>query len=109
MSTVFVISQALLWVLVLLLGFLLLGTLRTLGVMNWQLAQLQAVTPSRLGRDGLRPGKKAPDFTLPAAAGGGSALHDFAGRKVLLVFVQGGCSPCRQVVPDLNKLRRKGE
>ncbi len=102
-------STIILWVLVLFLGFLLLGTLRTLGLLSWRLDQLQAVTPSRLGRDGLKPGKKAPDFTLPAFAGGEMALHDFAGRKVLLVFVQGGCSPCHQVVPDLNKRQRKGE
>jgi peroxiredoxin len=98
-----------LWVVVLFLGFLLLGALRTLGLLSWRLEQLQATTPSRLGRGGLRPGKKAPDFTLPAAAGGEGALHDFAGRKVLLVFVQGGCSPCHRVVPELNKQRRKGE
>jgi methylamine dehydrogenase accessory protein MauD len=89
---------------VLFLGFLLLGTLRSLGVLSWRLEQLEATTPRRLGRDGLKPGKKAPDFTLPGANGKAISLHDFAGRRVLLVFTQSGCSPCKTIVPELNRL-----
>jgi peroxiredoxin len=37
------------------------------------------------------------------------SLHDFAGRKVLLVFTQAGCGPCTVIVPELNKLHAKGE
>jgi methylamine dehydrogenase accessory protein MauD len=87
------------------LGFLLLGTLRSLGLLRWRLEQLEATTPKRLGRDGLKRGKKAPDFTLPSASGPEVSLHDFAGRKVLLVFTQAGCSPCHAIVPELNRLR----
>jgi methylamine dehydrogenase accessory protein MauD len=97
-------SYALLWVVVLFVGFLLLGTLRALGLLRWRLEQLEATTPSRPGRNGLKPGKKAPDFTLPAVAGAEVSLRDFAGRKVLLVFTQAGCGPCRQIMPELNKL-----
>ncbi|HLJ92781.1 MAG TPA: TlpA disulfide reductase family protein [Gemmataceae bacterium] len=61
--------------------------------------------PSRLGRSGLRPGKKAPDFTLPSVAGEPITLHQFTGRKVLLVFTQTGCSPCQKIVPELNRLQ----
>jgi methylamine dehydrogenase accessory protein MauD len=89
---------------VLFLGFLLLGALRALGVLSWRLEQLEATTPRRVGRDGLKPGKKAPDFSLPSADGKEVALHDFAGRKVLLVFTQSGCSPCKTIVPELNRL-----
>jgi methylamine dehydrogenase accessory protein MauD len=109
MTTFLVISSIALWVLVLFLAFLLLGVLRNLGLLNWRLDQLQATTPSRLGRDGLKPGKKAPDFTLPSAAGPEVSLHEFSGRRVLLVFVQAHCGPCHQVVPELNKLRHRGE
>jgi methylamine dehydrogenase accessory protein MauD len=97
-------SWALLWVVVLFLGFLLMGTLRALGRLRWRLEQLEATTPSRLGRSGLRPGKKAPDFTLPSVAGTEVSLHGFAGRQVLLVFTQTGCGPCRQIMPELNRL-----
>ena len=103
------LSQVLLWVLVLALGFLLLGTLRVVGLLRWRLEQLEATTPSRLGRNGLKPGKKAPDFTLPSVTGAEVALSGFAGRKVLLVFVQPGCGPCRLITPELNRLQGGGE
>ena len=109
MTTFLLISSALSWLTVLLLGFLLLGALRSLGLLRWRLEQLEATTPSRTGRGGLKPGKKAPDFTLPCVTGGEVSLHDFAGRRVFLVFTQSGCKPCHGVVPDLNKLQRRGD
>jgi methylamine dehydrogenase accessory protein MauD len=108
MSVVWLVSTLALWVVVLLLGFLLLGALRGLGLLRWRLEQLEATTPTRLGRSGLKAGKKAPDFTLPSVAGGEISLHDFAGRKVFLVFTQSGCKPCHRIVPELNKLQRGG-
>ena len=104
MNNVLLVSSTVLWLLVLFLGFLLLGALRALGLLRWRLDQLEATMPSRLGRSGLKPGKKAPDFTLPNVAGGEVALHDFTGRKVLLVFTQSGCGPCEQIMPELNRL-----
>src|SRR5438477_12153235 len=98
MTTVlWIASYAGLWLVVLFLGFLLLGTLRALGLLSWRLEQLEATTPKRLGRDGLKPGKKAPDFTLLCTQGKETSLHDFAGRRVLLVFTQSGCSPGKQI------------
>ena len=88
---------------VLVTGFLLLGVLRNVGMLTWRLEQLEATTPSRLGRSGLAPGKKAPDFTLPSVGNGDVSLHAFAGCKVLLVFVQTRCEPCHAIVPELNK------
>jgi methylamine dehydrogenase accessory protein MauD len=101
-------SIFILWIAVLFLGFLLLGALRALGLLSWRLEQFEATTLKRLGRDGLKPGKKAPDFTLPNVDGKEISLHDFAGRKVLLVFTQSGCSPCKAVVPELNRLAQVG-
>jgi methylamine dehydrogenase accessory protein MauD len=108
MSTFLLISTIVLWTAVLFQGFLLLGALRALGILKWQLEQLQATTPSRMGRDGLRLGKKAPAFRLPSAHGKDIALADFAGHKVLLVFTQSGCSPCKAIVPELNRLEQRG-
>jgi peroxiredoxin len=135
MSIFLLAAVVILWLVVLFLGFLLLGALRALGLLSWRLEQLEATTPKRMGRDGLKPGKKAPDFTLPcvnaavvaavvarspdratvgpadwsgreAAPEQTVSLHDFASRKVLLVFTQSGCSPCKAVVPELNRLER---
>jgi len=106
MSPWWLLSYVALWLVVLFLGFLLLGALRALGLLRWRLEQLQAITPSRTGRSGLKSGKKAPDFTLPSVSGDEVSLHDFAGRRVFLVFTQSGCKPCHGIVPELNKLQR---
>jgi methylamine dehydrogenase accessory protein MauD len=106
MNIFFLVSILILWLAVGFLGFLLLGTLRSLGLLSWRLEQLEGTTPKRLGRDGLKPGKKAPNFTLPSTEGNEVSLHDFAGRRVLLVFTQSGCSPCKTVMPELNRLKR---
>jgi methylamine dehydrogenase accessory protein MauD len=101
-------SYVALWAVVLSLGFLLLGALRALGLQGWRLEQLEATAPTRVGRNGLKPGKAAPDFTLPESAGGEVNLRDFSGRKVLLVFTQSGCGPCDRIMPELNRLQAAG-
>ena len=100
------VSSVILWLAVLFLAFMLLGSLRSMDVLRWQMQQLQATTPSRMNRNGLRPGKKAPEFKLPTVVGPEMALSDYAGRKIFLVFVQTGCGPCGAVVPDLNLMCR---
>jgi methylamine dehydrogenase accessory protein MauD len=109
MNTILLISNVLSLALVLVLGFFVLGALRALGVLNWRLDQMDVTRPTRLGREGLKAGTKAPDFTLPDVAGRDVALHDFAGRKVLLVFTQAGCGPCHDIAPELNRVQAKGE
>jgi methylamine dehydrogenase accessory protein MauD len=108
MNPWWIASYVALWAVVLSLGFLLLGALRALGLQGWRLEQLEATTPSRVGRNGLKPGKAAPDFTLPESAGGEVNLRDFSGRKVLLVFTQSGCGPCDRIMPELNRLQAAG-
>jgi methylamine dehydrogenase accessory protein MauD len=109
MNTALLIVCVALCLLVLCLGFLVLGTLRALGLLTWRVEQLETVTPSRIGRDGLKVGKKAPDFALPAASNGPVSLYNFAGRKVLLVFTQSGCGPCGEIIPELNRIQDEGE
>jgi methylamine dehydrogenase accessory protein MauD len=108
MSVFLVVSQLVSWAVLLFLGFMLLGTLRALGRLSWRLEELQAMTPIRVGREGLKVGQQAPDFTLPDVVSGERSLHEFAGRQVLLVFTQSGCGPCHDIVPHLNRLQGKG-
>ena len=100
-------SNVILWAVAFLLGFLLLGALRALARLTWRLDQLEATSVTRAGRGGLKPGSKAPEFTLPSAAGGEVSLRDYSGRQLLLVFSQPNCAPCHAVVPALNKLHQK--
>jgi methylamine dehydrogenase accessory protein MauD len=109
MNALLLIANLALWIVVLFIGFLLLGALRAVALLRWQVAQLEATMPSRVGRSGLRPGKKAPDFTLPVVTSGDVGLKQYAGRRLLLVFMQPGCSPCHGIVPELNRLHDAGE
>jgi methylamine dehydrogenase accessory protein MauD len=109
MNTILLISTIALWVVVLAVGFLLLGTLRSLGLLQWRIDQFEATRPSRINREGLKPGRKAPDFTLCGVDGSEYSLAHYTGRRVLLVFVQANCGPCHEVVPSLNRLHRSGE
>src|SRR5262249_26862757 len=65
-------------------------------------------TPNRMNRTGLAPGRLAPIFSLPDVTGTLISPADFAGRELLLVFVQAGCSHCRTIVPELNRIQRSG-
>jgi methylamine dehydrogenase accessory protein MauD len=109
MTIALLVSTVVLCIMFLFLGFLMLGVFRSMEILRWEMQQLQATTPRRLGRSGLNPGKKAPDFKLPTVTGTEVTLSAHAGRKVFLVFVQTGCGPCGAVVPDLNRMHREGK
>src|SRR6516164_7246152 len=109
MNTWLLVSAIVSWAAVLFLAFLVVGALRALALLRWQLDQLQATTPTRKGRGGLMVGAKALPFTLPSVAGSEVSLADYAGRSLFLVFVQTGCGPCHAVVPDLNRLQQSGK
>jgi peroxiredoxin len=79
-----------------------------MGLLSWKLEQLDAITPGRIGRNGLKPGVKAPDFDLTTTDGKELSLRGLAGRTVLLVFTQPGCAPCHLIVPDLNRVQQTG-
>jgi methylamine dehydrogenase accessory protein MauD len=86
------------------LGFLLLGALVSIRRLNWRIDQLEAITPRRIGRDGLLLGGKAPQFSLADSAGNSISLADFRGQRVIVAFMQVGCGPCHEVLPLLNRL-----
>lgn len=54
-------------------------------------------------RAALAAGDEAPEFTLPRLGGGEVALHDLLApaRSLLLLFVDPGCGPCHELVPEL--------
>ena len=109
MNTILIVSTIALWAAVMGVGFLLLGTLRSLGLLQWQVEQLQATQPSRINRNGLKPGAKAPEFSLPDIDDREASLSELRGTRTLLVFVQSGCKPCHAIVPELNQRQRAGE
>jgi len=54
----------------------------------------------------LRPGAKAPTFTLPRDGGGTISLADFAGRKLVLYFYPRADTPgCTKEAIDFSRLK----
>ena len=103
MSGVWLASYVVLWMLVLVMGFLLAGALRQLGLIQLRLGD----DPGALITDlGLERGTLAPDFTaLESGAGEGLALSSLPNRPRLLVFLSPSCLSCRELVPGLNEVR----
>jgi methylamine dehydrogenase accessory protein MauD len=109
MSGVWLASYLVLWLVVLVLAFLLAGSLRQLGLMQLRLGD----DPGALITDsGLERGTQAPDFiATDSESGEAVTLSELPATPRLLVFASPGCLSCRELIPGLNEVRktRRGE
>jgi peroxiredoxin len=65
---------------------------------------------SRIERDGLRPGTRAPEIDAVDVQNVPFSLSRYRNRPVLLVFSDSACGPCDVVVPELARIdRERGE
>jgi peroxiredoxin len=71
----------------------------------------QGLSRLRSGREageeelaGLPVGTEAPEFQLPNLQGGRTALSEFRGRRVLVLFFNPRCGFCTELLPDLADL-----
>ena len=99
MSTLFYVSYAALWLLLLVIGVLLLLLYRHFGMMS--LGTLEGVQ-----RDGLPIGALAPAISGVTAEGKDTAWEPRRGQAHLLLFAAPDCEPCATIVPILNQLAR---
>ncbi len=90
-----------LWGLTLLIGLLILGILRKIGLIHRKIDDLPTRDTGHFTQ-GLSIGSQAPDFTLPLVGGGRLSLNTFRGHTLLLAFVSPSCSPCKDFLPELN-------
>ena len=66
-----------------------------------------SLASSRINRDGLKAGTRAPEFILPALDGSEVTLSSFRGKPLLLVFSDPHCRPCNELLPRLEEIHRK--
>jgi len=57
--------------------------------------------------DAATVGDPAPDFRLPSLSGEEMALESFKGQVVLLNFWASWCDPCKQEMPEFEKIHQK--
>lgn len=109
MSGVWLASYLVLWLVVLVLAFLLAGSLRQLGLLQLRLGD----DPGALITDsGLERGVQAPEFVAAhSETEEPVSLYELPQVPRLLVFASPGCLSCRELIPGLNEVRktRSGE
>lgn len=93
------ISSMLLWVVLifdLLLTLALVRKVNKLGVGN--------EIGERINLDTLKPGDPAPTFKALTLAGEKVTLEKYSDRSVVFVFVSSKCGPCRERIPEIEKV-----
>lgn len=97
MTTVFYVSYAALWLLLLAMGLLVALLYRHFGLIS--LGTLEGVQ-----RDGLPVGSVAPVISGVTAAGEDRIWEPKSGRPQLLLFASPDCEPCGAILPEVNRL-----
>lgn len=97
------VSYVALWVVVVLMAALLLGTMREMAMLRRE----RVIPPRRERTDPNGPdlGTPIPNLTLPTANGFGPVtLHGPKGKTLLLAFLTPTCEGCQLAVESLNAL-----
>ena len=98
MTTLFIASQALLWVGFAVMAVLVAALARQVGVLHERIAPAGALTLHQ----SLKAGDAAPEMKLETLAGGNVALGGVrTGRSQLLFFLSPDCPLCKSMLPVL--------
>ncbi len=85
-------------------------TNRSLGRTRLVVAVLTILSLLALASAGWAAGKPAPDFNLKDVLQGQDySLSQFKGKVVLINFFTFFCGPCREEMPDLNKIYQENK
>ncbi len=96
-------SQIVLWIGLLLLGFVCLALARQIGVLHQRIAPAGALSL----RQTLKPGDPAPVLALPALDGATVHIGGVrGGRSQLLLFVSPDCMVCEALLPALRSAQK---
>jgi methylamine dehydrogenase accessory protein MauD len=105
MTEALLVSNALLWLVVLVLAAVVAALVRQIGILHERVAPAGAL----VGREGPRVGEAAPRLTVddwngaPVALGGPSP----DGRATLIAFVSPTCSVCKTMLEILDAVMRR--
>ncbi len=98
-----IVSNALLWILVIVLAGVVLALLRQVGVLHERVSPVGALVL----HGGPKAGEKAPELELPDWSGEAQSLGAPAadGRSTLLFFLSPSCPVCKTLLPVLDSVR----
>jgi methylamine dehydrogenase accessory protein MauD len=104
MADALIISNLLLWIVVIALGVVVLALVRQVGVLYERVAPAGALMVNRR----LKPGEPAPELTLADLSGkqlvvGGTSKP---GRSTLLFFLSPNCPICKTLLPAVRSAAR---
>ena len=105
MSSALVVSNVLLWILVLVMGGVILALVRQIGVLNERVAPAGALVVG----NGPKAGEAAPVFTVSDLS---DQAHQVGGehsdkRSTLLFFLSPTCPVCKTLLPVLKAIARE--
>ena len=105
MTEALLVSNALLWVLVIVLAVVVLALTRQIGLLHERVAPAGALATLR----GPEVGDAAPVLTAPTLAGDALALggEEPDGRRTLLFFLSPTCPVCKTLLPTLQRIVRE--
>lgn len=105
MTDPWIVAFVALWMLVVVIGFLVLGTLRRIVPTLERLeSSTLPISADALPR-GLPPGARVPEFEGERGVGGQRGTSDLRGSPSFVLFLSEECHPCAQFVRDLSKDR----
>ncbi len=105
MTEALLVSNALLWVLVVVLAFVVVALTRQIGLLHERVAPVGALAIER----GPKVGEAAPELALPSLRGATVRLGGEASqaRSTLLFFLSPTCPVCKTLLPTLRRVARE--
>ncbi|MCP5060179.1 MAG: redoxin domain-containing protein [bacterium] len=100
MTEALLVSNALLWVLVVALGLVVVALTRQIGLLHERIAPVGALATSA----GLEVGDAVPGFGLQTLDG---AELQLAAQRTLLFFLSPTCPVCETILPTLQRIERE--
>ncbi|MCP3984670.1 MAG: methylamine dehydrogenase accessory protein MauD [bacterium] len=100
MTEALLVSNAILWILVVALGLVVVALTRQIGLLHERIAPVGALATSA----GLEIGDDVPEFALQTLDG---AEFRLAAQRTLLFFLSPTCPVCETILPTLKRIERE--